>query len=567
MKKILAAAFLFAMALQAGAQSWTDALDFSDNDYLGTARSVGMGNAMTAVGGDLGSITFNPAGSAVASYSQFTITPGLNFSTVTAQGSLVDNATGDIFGFEDKTRTRFGRMGLPNFGVMMAYDTRNRSGLKRVTFGVVGNVTRNYTNWLRAYGTNRNNTLAGSLASQADGWSDEVLSSFDQGDVAWEVVTGYLSGIFGDINGKYVGLTEALGPEGPRNMDNIGQFYGLKRAGSKYDLLMNFGLDFDDRFYLGANLGLVTIDYRSDETRFEEALSGINYDNGFESLRMRYALRDVASGIYMKVGFIARPFDGLRIGAAIQTPTLFDIRETYQYEGQSIAKHEEMRKSSPQDEWLYRLKAPFRANVGIAYTISKMALLSADYEYTDYSGMKFYPAYDDYYNFDFSSQNSDIRDFTGAVHALRLGAEIKPSPELALRVGYNLTTGAQYNKLSFDSYEGALLPTGSRYERSLGEVIPLSAQERKDQLRTAVSFGIGYSSPGSFFADFAVRFQYLPNEMFTPYYYYGYWSDYNGGQKYADGSDPICIMRNDVTPEICSQSALCNALLTLGWRF
>ena len=31
------------MALQAGAQGWTDALNFSENDYLGTARSVGMG--------------------------------------------------------------------------------------------------------------------------------------------------------------------------------------------------------------------------------------------------------------------------------------------------------------------------------------------------------------------------------------------------------------------------------------------------------------------------------------------------------------------------------------------
>ena len=567
MKKILAAAFLFAMALQAGAQSWTDALDFSDNDYLGTARSVGMGNAMTAVGGDLGSITFNPAGSAVASYSQFTITPGLNFSTVTAQGSLVDNETGELVGFEDKYRTRFGRLGMPNFGVMLAYDTRNRSGLKRVTFGIVGNVTRNYTNWLRATGTNGNTTLAGSLASQADGYPSSVLSTFDQNEVGWEVVTGYRSGIFGDINGRYVGLTEALGPNGVENIGKIGQYYGLKRTGSKYDLLMNFGLDFNDRFYLGANLGLVTIDYRSDETRSEQALAGVDYDNGFESLRMRYALRDVGSGVYMKVGFIARPFDGFRIGAAIQTPTYFDIRETYQHEGRSIAKREEMRESSPEDEWLYRLRAPFRANVGVAYTIAKMALLSADYEYTDYSGMKFAPAYDDYANFDFSAQNRDIKDFTGPVHALRLGAEIKPSPELALRVGYNVTTGAQYRKLSYDSYEGALLPLGSQYEREVGAVQTLTAQERKDQLRTAVSFGIGYSSPGSFFADFAIRFQYLPYENFTPYYYYGYWSDYNGGQKYADGSDPMCIMRNDVTPEIGSQSALCNALLTLGWRF
>ena len=192
MKKILAVAFLSALALQAGAQSWTDALNFSDNDYLGTARSVGMGNAMTAVGGDLGSLTFNPAGSAVASYSQFTITPGLSFSTVTAKGSLVDDA-GYPNGFENSYRTRYGRMNIPNFGVMMVYDTRNRSGLKRVSFGIVGNVTRDYTNRLRADGTNANTTLAGSLASQADGFSPEVLSGdfYAKNIPSWETMAGY----------------------------------------------------------------------------------------------------------------------------------------------------------------------------------------------------------------------------------------------------------------------------------------------------------------------------------------------------------------------------------------
>ena len=540
MKKILAVAFLSALALQAGAQSWTDALNFSDNDYLGTARSVGMGNAMTAVGGDLGSLTFNPAGSAVASYSQFTITPGLSFSTVTAKGSLVDDA-GYPNGFENSYRTRYGRMNIPNFGVMMVYDTRNRSGLKRVSFGIVGNVTRDYTNRLRADGTNANTTLAGSLASQADGFSPEVLSGdfYAKNIPSWETMAGYQSGIFGQLNGSYVGLTESLWDNGDiRITDKIGQYYGLKRAGSKYDLLMNFGLDFNDRFYLGANLGLVTIDYRSDENRSEEAITGIDYGNGFQSLRMRSSIRDVGSGVYLKVGFIARPTDGLRIGAAIQTPTLFDIREVYQLEGQSVANNKEMVKSSPKDEWFYRLKSPFRANVGVAYTIAKMALLSADYEYTDYSGMKLSPSFDEAYYYDFSDQNLDIKDFAGAVHALRLGAEIKPAPQLALRVGYNLTTGAQYNTLS-DS----------------GQVVSLSDQERKEQIRTAFSFGIGYSSPGSFFMDAAVRFQYLPNEYFTPYWYYVR----ENGNLYTDA--------NVVTPEICSQSAVCNALLTLGWRF
>ena len=539
MKKILAFVFLLSLALQAGAQGWTDALSFSENDYLGTARSVGMGNAMTAVGGDLGSLTFNPAGSAVSTCSQFTITPGLSFSTVTAQGSLLDNA-GNALGFEDRIETRKGRMGMPNFGAMLVYDTRNKRGLKRVSFGIVGNVTRDYTNRLRASGTNGSTTLAGSLASQADGYSTDVLngSFYQTGAPSWETMVGYQGGLFDNLNGSYVGLTESLLDNGNIVLtDRIGQYYGLERKGSKYDLLMNFGLDFNDKFFVGANIGITTLNYRNDETRSEEALSGVNYGNDFQSMRMRSSYYDDGSGIYAKVGFIARPFSGLRIGAAIQTPTLIQVRETYQLEGRSLAENIEMSQTSPQDEWFYNVTSPFRVNAGIAYTIGKLALLSADYEYTDFSGMRLSAAYDDNYYYDFSDANLDIKDFCGPVHALRLGGELKPSPALAIRVGYNLTTGAQYNTLDN------------------GRVVALSSDERYDQLRTAVTFGIGYSSPGSFFMDAAVRFQYLPNEYFTPYWYYYR----ENGNLYTDYSV--------VTPEICGQSALCNALLTLGWRF
>ena len=527
MKKILTFAFLLTLALQAGAQGWTDALNFSENDYLGTARSVGMGNAMTAVGGDLGSLTFNPAGSAVASYSQFTITPGLSFSTVTAQGSYGE-------GFEDVYKTRKGRMGLPNFGAMMTYDTRNKRGLKRVTFGVVGNVTHDYTNKLRARGTNTSTTLAGSLASQADGYSMDVLNGgYYQSDIpSWETMVGWKGGIFENLGGNYVGITESLLDNGDIVLtDKIGQYYGLERKGSKYDLLMNFGMDFNDKFYLGANIGITTLTYRSDETRSEEALSGIDYGNQFQNLRVRSTMDDDGTGLYAKIGFIARPFNGFRIGAAIQTPTVIQIREGYQLEGRSLAEGIEMSDSTPWDEWFYNVVSPWRANVGVAYTIGKFALVSADYEYTDYSGMKLTAAYDDDYYYDFSDANLDIQDFCGPVHAIRLGAEMKPAPEFALRVGYNLTTGAQYNTLS-----------------DAGRVVALSHDERLAQLRSAVSFGAGYSSPGSFFADFAIRFQYLPNEYITPYRYYN-----TAG--YVE------------TPEICGQSAICNTMLTLGWRF
>ena len=75
MKKTFIAITLMLSAIVAGAQTMYDGLTFSQNNYYGTARSLGMGNAMTAVGGDLGSIGINPAGSAVFNYSQFAFHP------------------------------------------------------------------------------------------------------------------------------------------------------------------------------------------------------------------------------------------------------------------------------------------------------------------------------------------------------------------------------------------------------------------------------------------------------------------------------------------------------------
>lgn len=542
MKRILTAALLALLAFEAGAQSWVDAVNFTDNDYLGTARSLGMGNAMTAVGGDLGSLTLNPAGSAVATYSQFTITPGLSVSTVVGQGTTLNGAD---FGFEYRDRNNMTRMNMPNVGAVMVYDTHNRSGLKRVSFGVVGNMTRDFTNRLRAHGTNSETSLAGSLASQADGYTESVLNgSFWQSNIpSWETMVGYQGGIFDPIvsgGTGYYGLTERVLDNGNIVLaDKIGQYYGLERKGFKYDILMNLGLDFNDRFYVGANIGITSLSYRSDETRSEEALSSGNYPTGFQNLRVRSAYRDDADGIYAKIGFIARPVDGLRIGAAIQTPTLFTVSETYALEGYSKADDIQMSASSPTDDWYYNLKTPFRVNAGVAYTIGKVALVSADYEYCNYRQMRFSASYDEDYYYDFSDTNMDIKDITGAVHAFRVGGEIKAAPELALRVGYNLTTGAQYNWLNDDF-----------------TVDPLNSEERLAQLKHAVTFGVGYSSPGSFFADLAVRFLFLPDEYTIPYYYYGV---DNNGNTYKNTAI--------LTPEICAQSSLCNVLMTLGWRF
>ena len=122
-----------------GGQNMYDAINFSQNHYFGTARSMAMGNAVTAVGGDLGSIGINPAGSAVAGYGQFAITPGLTISSVSSAYSPEGE---NAYGLPNKlTNTR---MNLPNVGFTMNYRTGRRTGVKTVTFGIVSTQTNNY---------------------------------------------------------------------------------------------------------------------------------------------------------------------------------------------------------------------------------------------------------------------------------------------------------------------------------------------------------------------------------------------------------------------------------------
>ena len=62
MKRIFALSAVAFMAFTAYAQdTYLNHHITSYNDVIGTARYVGMGGAMGALGADLGSISFNPA--------------------------------------------------------------------------------------------------------------------------------------------------------------------------------------------------------------------------------------------------------------------------------------------------------------------------------------------------------------------------------------------------------------------------------------------------------------------------------------------------------------------------
>lgn len=534
-------------------QGWQDAYLFSQNEYGGTARSAAMGNAVTALGGDPGTIGINPAGSSVSSYSQFMFTSGLSIDKTWSEGTI---AEGDVsaVGYGNLVENTYARFKVPNAGFIFNFDTGRRHGLKRTSVGFVMNSTGDYTGRMVATGINSNNSFGAFLASYADGFATNVMANeaWDYvGDLSrmppWIAMTAYRSGMISGVtgaDGAYIALTEVLDDDGNFRMAApVFQKYGRKTTGYKNDWVMNFSANWDDKFFLGANLGITALRYdmlefweEAPDPSAPEEFPVINYSDGtstrFKSMLMKRNFVLDGSGIYAKAGFIWVPVQGVRIGGAIQTPTIMDITERYGYSGETNLEGKTRGSvNSAEDYWGYDMVFPFRYNFGAALTLGNFAIVSADYEGVKYSQSRFRVSTDDEFDgYDpgtFDNQNQDIRDLLGVSHSLRLGAELKPMPGIAIRTGYNYITSG--------------------------------IKDGSEDAKQIVSFGLGYSSTGSFYADCSLRFRFLPDEYIIPYYYY-YAPD--PAQFYNKAKDESVL-----TPEIRLQSTVTEATVTVGWRF
>lgn len=544
-------------------QTAADALLISENNYEGTARSVAMGNAFTALGGDLGAVSINPAGSAVSGYSQITLTPSLTFSTNTAYGTPADASY-----FQRKMKSRDTRFGIPNVGFNFNFNTGRSSGVKSVSVGFVLNRTNSWCEDMYANGTNSQTSFLAAAAADAtaeiewmnlnkasgepDFTKDDFLTENAYEYMKWKDIVGYRSGMFSsyDADGKkFVGATEIVNTDGSISQaGEVEQTYGRKVYGNKYEYLLNLGMNISDFLYIGFNLGVNSIDYNymhyfkegaADPYNFENKFidkNGVENTTYFKHATYKYNYEMSGSGVFGKIGVIVTPGAGLRFGAAVQTPTANTITEEWQESASTSFLNSEFdgEAESPvgpdMNRQKYRMNSPWRANFGVAYTIGQFALISADYEVAGYKGMKYkidrHNMSEDQIDY-IETVNDDIRNAYGTAHYFRVGAEVKPLNSLSIRAGYNLSTSAQ--KKYFDSYYEEYLNLKQTYGHNL-------------------SFGLGYSSKGSFFADAACRYSFATKEYIYPYS--DYLADYD-----------------ILSPEILNLHSNWKVLLTIGWRF
>ena len=188
--------FILGIAVQTiQAQDISDAMRYALDNQTGTARFRAMGGAFGALGGDLSALNINPAGSAVFSTNQATLTLSsfniknnsnyFNTKTTDSNSSLDLNQAGAVWVFEN-------------------YDMK--SDWKKFSFALNYENTNIFDNSMFSAGINPTNSVANYFTSYANGISLNTINNNYFEDLSYRGQQAYL-GYQGYIIGPVAGST------------------------------------------------------------------------------------------------------------------------------------------------------------------------------------------------------------------------------------------------------------------------------------------------------------------------------------------------------------------------
>jgi hypothetical protein len=427
------------------ATSWTysqnvdDALRYSQIFYQGTARFNSMGGAFTALGGDMSTLSQNPAGIGLFRSSEISFSPQLYYNNTSANFNR--QSSDYVYDFN------LGQIGI----VTHLISSKGTTGLISLNIGYSFNKTNNLNSTVNILGTGTSNSMADSWADQGYGTTYTNLSgaagiAYD----AWviDTITGTGAKTYGTVFNNYG--------------DNLNSTYGqsirrrINNEGYMGEHAISIGGNFSNKLFFGATLGINTLRYTGNYVHTESA--DYNLDSGFENFTYTEHYEDNGTGVAFKLGTIIKPTENLRIGLAFHAPTTFKIDEYYYDKiNSSFTGNETYSSDNQPSRYSYKLTTPFRALAGIAYQFEKVALLSFDYEFVDYSTARFSDAGD---NYDYTGTNDGIRGTLKPASNIRLGGEYRLD-KFYLRGGYGhygkmFKQGEENENLNYNSYSFGL---------------------------------------------------------------------------------------------------------------
>lgn len=414
---ILSALAVLSMISGTYAQNVDDALRYSQVFYNGSARTMAMGNAFTSLGADLSAISLNPAGTGMFRSMEFTITPQLNYFKSSAAWNGY-KATDSKYVFN-----------MPQIGIVAPLiSNESGSGLRSLNIAYSYNVLASYNNNTTITGVSNNSSMADMWARISDGIHYTNLSggagiAYD----AWvmDTIAGSGGSSYGTIFSHY---GDSLYSTYGQTINRI-----ITDEGYKAEHAFSIGANFGDKLYVGATFGLGVIHYTGHYTHSESDNNNVIYD--FKNFAYTDHLQADGKGFALKIGAVFRPIDALRIGFAFHAPVAYRMHEYYfDNIASSFDNLDKYTSSNDPMRYDYTLSTPMRIEAGASLQLAKFMILSADYEYVNYTTAKFSRASDAY---DYQNENQSINTILGSSNNLRFGAEIRLS-SLYLRGGYGL---------------------------------------------------------------------------------------------------------------------------------
>lgn len=412
-KAILTPIFvIFAMALFA--QGSDDACRFAQTYYQGTAKALGMGNALGAVGGDMTAICINPAGMGLYRSGELTMTLNLSDNHYTSS-YYGDKASGNKF-----------RISIPNLGYISATQKSNYKPLRYKQFCIGLTRTNDYNIHTFAKGLNPTSSMIDSYLNQIDGCAVDDLSQNFPYTVypAWST---YLVDV--DNQGYYTSPV----PQG-----GIKQSLEQAFKGRSEEWTFGYGANYFDKLFLGITLGINHIK-RVGSTTYKETLPIAHYDEtNFRNWTFEQDFSSRGLGINGKFGMIWMASSWLRLGAAYHTPTMYSFEESWQTQTESQLQENSLitrKYLSPKSSYEYYFFSPMKWVGSMAFVVGNLGMISMDAEMVNFGSALFECSSDDYY--DYSSVNQDIKELYCRTFNFRLGTEWRVNDSyLRLGAGY-----------------------------------------------------------------------------------------------------------------------------------
>lgn len=543
MKKIFLSACLLSLFMaHAHAQETYENTKLIDNDLNGTARYVGMGGAMEALGADISVINSNPAGIGLFRRSSGSVSFG-----------LVSQDGASSFKYGNKTNASFDQAGF-------VYSMRDGR--------------RTFINLGFNYHKSKNFDYILNAASGLNGASQHKLSymkalanenNLDKTSSGWRGKFAYTS----QLDNLYYNTLMMTSSDGFFYNDASRYAFGRAETGYIGEYDFNSSVNVNDRVYLGVTVGIHDVHYTG-HSLYNEALVNLNNQTAGD-ITVNDERRITGTGYNASFGIIFRPVDAspFRIGLSVTTPTWYDLKTsnyTYLINNTKADGGGKLQGDYPNyttgESYEFKLFTPWKFGVSLGHTVGNYLALGASYEYADYSRLdtRVNDGYDvDYWGDVYEHSSSDepmnrhTRETLKAVSTFKIGAEAKVMPNLAVRAGYNYVSPMfkkeGYKDGNIDSY-------GSNYSSATD----YTNWEATNRYTVGVGYTLGKMS-------FDLAYQYAQtNGKFHPFA--DSYLDYTYPGQDSNGNDVTMTESLDNYANAVKVSNKRNQLLlTLTYRF